>query len=419
MACSSSSSSSSSFIIRTPCSSANIGPGFDVIGLALSLYLELHVTIDASKTSSTYPLNCAISYEDRSGSTEEISLDPEVNLITRVALYVLRCHEQRAFPVETHVRIVNPIPLGRGLGSSGTAVVAGVMLGNEVGGLGLSKDRLLDYCLMIGESLPYWSSWDHGGYRTHADQTAERHPDNVAASLFGGFVGTYLNELKPEEIARIEIPLSEVLPAPAGGIDTGIRPPEPPLGIGHYRKFNWAKEIKAIAIIPDFVVPTANARNVLPKTYSRADVVSCYRETEVSEALRTDLICLTPKLGLQPPACGSTTSRPGQLTSRPGHDLPGHAGQSPPAISPDTHSRSDGDSRIDDPVHAKGPTGYLLVGRRADNIGSCHGELCRDRGADYRAVYRVQDLVSVEVAGTGAGGNDGIEGLICFSQENS
>jgi homoserine kinase len=45
------------------------------------------------------------------------------------------------------------------------------------------------------------------------------------------------------------------------------------LGIGHYRKFDWAPEIKAIAIIPDFVVPTANARSVLPQTYTRADVV--------------------------------------------------------------------------------------------------------------------------------------------------
>jgi homoserine kinase len=83
-----------------------------------------------------------------------------------------------------------------------------------------------------------------------------------------------LNELKPEEVARIEIPLSEVLPAPAGGINTGERPPEPPLGIGHYKKFPWAKEIKAIAIIPDFEVPTANARGVLPQVYTRADVVS-------------------------------------------------------------------------------------------------------------------------------------------------
>lgn len=143
----------SSFVIKSPCSSANIGPGFDVIGLALSLYLDIHVTIDSSKSSSEHPLNCVISYEDPSCSGESISLDPEVNLITRVALYVLRCHDQRAFPVETRVHIVNPIPLGRGLGSSGTAVVAGVMLGSQVGGLGLSKERLLDYCLMIGRSI--------------------------------------------------------------------------------------------------------------------------------------------------------------------------------------------------------------------------------------------------------------------------
>lgn len=111
----------------------------------------------------------------------------------------------------------------------------------------------------------------------------------MAASLFGGFVGTYLNELKPEDVARKEIPLSEVLPAPAGGVDTGIKPPEPPLGIGHYRKFNWAPEIKAIAIIPDFVVPTANARNVLPEKYTRADVVGTSQfATPLSRAQLTD-----------------------------------------------------------------------------------------------------------------------------------
>lgn len=140
-----------SFTIKVPCSSANIGPGFDVIGLALSLYLELHVTVDSSKSSSEHPLNCVITYEDPSKSEEKISVDPEVNLITRVALYVLRCHDQRSFPVETRVHIVNPIPLGRGLGSSGTAVVAGVMLASRVGGLALNKERMLDYCLMIGE----------------------------------------------------------------------------------------------------------------------------------------------------------------------------------------------------------------------------------------------------------------------------
>ncbi|RDA90822.1 hypothetical protein CP533_0511 [Ophiocordyceps camponoti-saundersi (nom. inval.)] len=239
-----------SFIIKTPCSSANIGPGFDVIGLALNVYLELHVTIDRSKGRSAHPLNCRVSYEGQGQESGDISLDPQVNLITRVALYVLRCHDQRSFPSETHVHIKNPIPLGRGLGSSGAAVVAGVLLGKEVGGLQhLSSARLFDYCLMI-----------------------ERHPDNVGAALFGGFVGTYLMPLRPEDVARTEIPLSEVLPSPAGGVDTGEKPPSPPHGIGHHIKFPWAKEIKAVAIIPDFVVPTHDARAVLPEKYPRQDV---------------------------------------------------------------------------------------------------------------------------------------------------
>ena len=82
-----------------------------------------------------------------------------------------------------------------------------------------------------------------------------------------------MNDLSPGETERKEIPLSEVLPEPAGGLDTGFNPPEPPLGIGHYMKFPWAGEIKAIAIIPQFEVATAKARSVLPMSYSRADVV--------------------------------------------------------------------------------------------------------------------------------------------------
>lgn len=107
-----------------------------------------------------------------------------------------------------------------------------------------------------------------------SDSWTERHPDNVGAALFGGFVGTYLNPLKPEDVARTEIPLSEVLPAPAGGVDTGVKPPEPPHAIGHHIKFPWAPEIKAVTIIPQFEVPTHKARGVLPAQYPRSDVVS-------------------------------------------------------------------------------------------------------------------------------------------------
>ena len=232
---------------EVPCSSANIGPGFDVIGLALSLYLELRVT--HKDTPSSDPLNCKVTYSGV--GAESIDLDPRNNLLTRTALYVLKCHDIHYFPASTHVHIHNPIPLGRGLGSSGAAVVAGVLLGNLFLPQPLPMERVLDFCLMV-----------------------ERHPDNVAAALYGGFVGTYLNELNPEDMARKEVPLSEVLPQPAGGEDTGLKPPIPPNDIGHFRRFKWSPDIKAIAIIPDFEVSTAKAREVLPKMYSRQDMVS-------------------------------------------------------------------------------------------------------------------------------------------------
>ncbi|KAL9080447.1 MAG: hypothetical protein Q9157_000761 [Trypethelium eluteriae] len=242
------------------------GPGFDVIGLALSIYLEIQVTFDSSSTPSTAPLHCNVTYEGP--GKEDVVLVADENLLTRTALYVLRCHGQRAFPNGTNVHIINNIPLGRGLGSSGAAVVGGVMLANEVGKLGLSKNRMLDYSLMV-----------------------ERHPDNVAAALYGGFVGTYLNELEPKDTERKEIPLSEVLPQPAGGVDTGIIPPKPPFNIGHYKKFRWAKEVKCIAIIPNFEVPTADARKCLPEKYTRADMVFNLQRTAL----------LTTSLGESPP----------------------------------------------------------------------------------------------------------------------
>lgn len=241
------------------------GPGFDVIGLALSLWLELQVRVD-DEESSNAPYNCRITYEGE--GKDDVDLQADRNLITQAALYVLRCHQMRCFPQATHVHIKNPIPLGRGLGSSGAAVVAGVSLGNEVGGLKLSKDRMLDFCLMI-----------------------ERHPDNVAAALYGGFVGSYLKELNPEEMKRKEIPLAEVLPAPQGGEDTGLTPPIPPTDIGKHIRFPWASEIKCLAIIPDFEVSTANARKVLPSSYEKADVI--YNLQRVA--------LLTTALGQSPP----------------------------------------------------------------------------------------------------------------------
>ena len=281
------------FDIRVPCSSANIGPGFDVVGLALSIFLELQVSINPASTAAVSH-NCEVIYEGE--GADEVPLEADANLITRTALYVLKCHDVRTFEKGTTVKIINPIPLGRGLGSSGAAVVAGVMLGNACGQIGLSKDRMLDFCLMI-----------------------ERHPDNVTAAMIGGFVGSYLRELDPKDMERKEIPLAEVLPAPAGGVDTGLKPPVPPLGIGHYIRYGWAPEIKAVAIIPDFEVPTATARGALPKEYSSKDLVHNPFER-------------LSNLDIQPATISGLDNSVNAISARSGVDIPCNARSRPSAI---------------------------------------------------------------------------------------
>jgi homoserine kinase len=239
---------SRTFLIKVPATSANIGPGFDVVGLSLSLHLTLTVVQRAPSNGPYVPPSLKYSGE----GAAEVPLDAYKNLTTRVALYLLRCHNIRSFPSELEIHVNNEIPFGRGLGSSGAAVIAGVLLGNELGGLKLPHERLLDFALMV-----------------------ERHPDNVTAALVGGFVGSYLRELDDAATEAASVPLSEVLPEfpPDAGEDWGLNPPVPPLGIGHYVRFGWSESIKAVAIIPRFELSTAKAREVLPLQYSRKDLV--------------------------------------------------------------------------------------------------------------------------------------------------
>ncbi len=239
-----------SFILQVPSTSANIGPGFDVVGLSLSLYLKLTVTHDEFLADPVLSPPPKITYSGE--GADEVALNAYKNLTTRVALYVLRCHSIPHFPPNLIIHAHNEIPFGRGLGSSGAAVIAGVLLGDAIGQLHLSESRKLDFALIV-----------------------ERHPDNVAAALVGGFVGSYLRELDSDAAQAASVPLSEVLPEypPEAGEEWGRDPPSPPHGIGHYVRFPWSEAIKAVAIIPQFEVSTAKARDVLPQSYSRKDVV--------------------------------------------------------------------------------------------------------------------------------------------------
>lgn len=130
-------------LVRVPASSANLGPGYDVLAAAVSLYLELEVE-----------------------ETGEFSLDPggldvssgRDNLIVR-AFEALHPADGIAF------RLKSEIPLARGLGSSAAAIVAGLFAADHLFELALSKQEMLAKATEL-----------------------EGHPDNVAAAIYGGFV---------------------------------------------------------------------------------------------------------------------------------------------------------------------------------------------------------------------------------------
>ncbi|KAI8622778.1 ribosomal protein S5 domain 2-type protein [Chytriomyces sp. MP71] len=226
------------FTVTVPCSTANIGPGFDTLGVGLSMYLRLEVTFEGAS-------GFTVSYEGDSPHT--VPLDPQKNLVTRTAIQTAYSCGQ-LLPEDIHVKIINPIPLGRGLGSSGSAVVAGVVLANEACDLGMDTQRILDYCLKI-----------------------EGHPDNITASILGGFVASYNREVsdpapKYELSADFKEDYARRFPnVPA--YDT------PNLNIGRHLRLKISSKVKFVVTIPEFELQTKLARSVLPVEYPKGDVI--------------------------------------------------------------------------------------------------------------------------------------------------
>ncbi|ODV81653.1 homoserine kinase [Suhomyces tanzawaensis NRRL Y-17324] len=293
---------SKSFQLKVPASSANIGPGFDVLGIGLNLFLEISVNVDPSIDTSSDPYNVKLSYEG--DLAENVPLSSDRNLVTQTALYVMRCNGVASFPNGTHIHVINPIPLGRGLGSSGAAIVGGIMLGNEIGGFKLSKVRMLDYCLLI-----------------------ERHPDNIAAAMLGGFVGSYLNELSSEETEAKNLPLEYVLPKASTPKDKYLSTP-PPQNIGQYVQYGFSTKIKCVAVIPNFEVSTDDSRAVLPESYNRQDIVYNLQRIAV---LTTALTHETPNNRLIYEAMKDKIHQPYRSTLIPG------LVEVLSSITPDTH----------------------------------------------------------------------------------
>lgn len=155
-------------IVRVPATTANLGPGFDCLGLALQIWNT--IVVEESTGGVQMRLR---------GHSEDLALDRS-NLVLRSMEEVFR-RARKPFPA-VRVTMTNRIPIGRGLGSSAAAIAGGVVAANEWAGAAFSQDKLLALATEL-----------------------EGHPDNVSAALLGGLT-IVVQEGKNISVARVSPP---------------------------------------------------------------------------------------------------------------------------------------------------------------------------------------------------------------------
>lgn len=132
--------------IIVPATSANVGPGFDSVGVAVTKYLEIQVCEEREEWMIEHQLGKWIPRDER-------------NLLLKIALQIVPDLQPR------RLKMISDIPLARGLGSSSSVIVAGIELANQLGNLKLSDQDKLQLATKI-----------------------EGHPDNVAPAIYGNLV---------------------------------------------------------------------------------------------------------------------------------------------------------------------------------------------------------------------------------------
>jgi homoserine kinase len=159
--------------VKVPASTANLGPGFDTLGMALNLYSWIEMKPAASTV-----------FRLHGGNLEGLPTDKS-NLVYQVAQSVFA--EVGVILPELEISMKSDIPLTRGLGSSASAIVGALFAANLLIGEPLSQAKLFDMATAL-----------------------EKHPDNVGASLFGGIItavwdGSHADVLRIEPPADLEV----------------------------------------------------------------------------------------------------------------------------------------------------------------------------------------------------------------------
>ncbi len=192
-------------IVTVPATSANLGPGFDTLGLALSIYDTL--------TASSFD-DDRLEIEVEGSGAAEIPTDAS-NLVVRTIAHVYADAGRRMPGLRIHA--LNGVPHGRGLGSSGAAVTAGILIakGLLAGDVDLDDEALLRLATEL-----------------------EGHPDNVAPALFGGLTIAWMGERGPQ-----------------------------------HKKLLVHRGVAPLVFVPGFTMSTSLARSLQPPHVPREDAV--------------------------------------------------------------------------------------------------------------------------------------------------
>jgi homoserine kinase len=185
--------------VAVPASVANLGPGFDILALAL----HLQNTVRAEERAGD------LSIDPGPGAPDALR-DPEQNLVTRA--YVLMCAELGVPATGVHFTGVNRIPIGRGMGSSAAAVLAGVLIASAL----------------------HHAPWDENDVLDRAEHI-EGHRDNVAAALLGGLA------ICSPGAPAVQLPVAD--------------------------------ELRAVLMVPERPFATTDARKVVPAEFSRDEAI--------------------------------------------------------------------------------------------------------------------------------------------------
>lgn len=153
--------------VRVPATVANLGPGFDILALAVQLQNE----VEAEECTAP-----GLSIDPGAGAPEELR-DPRTNLITRS--YSAACAAAGVEPPPARLRCRSAIPFARGLGSSAAAALSGVLVADALARLGWDEQRVIEQAAAM-----------------------DGHPDNVAAAMLGGLAIC----AGPAPAVRVDVP---------------------------------------------------------------------------------------------------------------------------------------------------------------------------------------------------------------------